>query len=130
MRTGPRRRPGTRGVAVAAVLAATLVAGCSRDPMRRIAAPAPAGAIECARRALTERGYAVTGGEADRGFLYLVRPPDSLVAEVMIVEEGGGELRLFAVTRNHRNRYAPPSPQSLADAQAVVIRCAADPIRR
>ena len=108
---------------VAAALAA-VVAGCAGDPMRRVAAPAPAGALECARRALAELGYVVQEGSVDRGSLYLQRPTDGLVADVIVAEEGAGELRLFAAARTSRNRYAPPSQESLGHVQAVISRCA------
>lgn len=102
------------------------MAACARDPIRRIAAPAPEGALECSRRVLVEFGYGVTGGDPDRGFLYFERPPGTLLADLLTVEETGGELRVFASTRTHRNRHAPPMVQSLEHVQAVFSTCAAE----
>ena len=52
-------------LSVLAALAAA--AACRSDPIREIAAPAPAGALECSRRVLAGLGYAVDGGDADGG---------------------------------------------------------------
>lgn len=109
-------------LAVAAALAAA--AACRPSPIREIAAPAPSGALECSRRVLVELGYAVDGGYADGGFLYLQRPPDSLVAALVTVEERGGELRMSLSTRTHRNRHAPPSEEAMRHARSVISACA------
>lgn len=106
-----------------APVVALLLAGCSGDPIRRVAAPAPAGALECASRALAALGYALDWGDPDRGFLHLQRPPESLVADLVTVEEGGGELRLLVSTRTHRNRHGPPTEQAMLEARSVLSRC-------
>ena len=109
-------------LAVPAALAAA--AACRSDPIREIAAPAPAGALECSRRVLAGLGYAVDGGDAGGGYLYLQRPPDSLVAALVTVREGAGELRLSVSTRTDRNRHAPPTDEALRHARSVISACA------
>jgi hypothetical protein len=112
-------------LAVFAALAAA--AACRGNPIREIAAPAPAGALECSRRVLAELGYAVDGGNAAGGFLYLQRPPDSLVATLVTAEERRGELRLSVSTRTDRNRHAPPTEEALRHARSVISTCALSP---
>jgi hypothetical protein len=101
-----------------------VLAGCAGDPIRRIAAPAPQGALACAQRVLVDLGYAVSGGYLEGGHLYFERPPDTLEADLFTVEQSEGELRVFASTRTDRNRHGPPTPESLEHARAVFSTCA------
>lgn len=111
--------------AVAAAAFATILAACTRDPSRTLSAPAPESALACAERELNARGYDTYQGSVEYGYFYFQRGWDSPTAALLTVTRADGELRVEAVMRNSRNRPEVPDETTLADAKAVLARCAA-----
>lgn len=111
-----------------AVLLVLVVPACS--PIRTIAAPAPAGALDCSLRTLTGLDYTPTRGGVQDGYIVLerVRAGGFLgvdqITERITVTEANRQLRLTVVGVQEKGRQQQPHRSTRSHAEAVLAGCA------
>lgn len=129
----------------AVLLIVPLLAACSRPPS--YAAPAPAGAVECALREAIDLGYRRMEGGADEGFARVSQRPDPPPGEgtasvdpppgtgrrleeedrpaenQLIFREQGGRLHIEVVSFAEGRVVETPMPTADAHARRILATC-------
>lgn len=106
------------------------VAACAGNPVRSMAAPAPAGSLDCTMRIMSGLGYTPVRGGVNDGFVVYERTYNTgmlgrdLMRATVTATQAGDQLRVTAVAYDEKGRPKGSNSETLGHAEAMMSSCA------